>query len=72
MTTAPHRRRLPPGASRALALIPGLALAALLAGVDAWLQPDPAVIGIVVLAPMVDALFGTPRDVAGRSSEDGP
>ncbi|MEA2190814.1 MAG: hypothetical protein QOI73_935 [Solirubrobacteraceae bacterium] len=47
-----------------LALAPALSLAALLTLVDIWAQPPTAVIGFVVLAPLLTALLGTPRDVA--------
>jgi PAS domain S-box-containing protein len=59
----PDRRRLPSGGSRALALAPGLTIAAALTVIDVWAAPPTAVIGIVVLAPLLTALFGTPRDV---------
>ncbi len=48
----------------ALALAPGLAVAGLFALVDATAQPTTAVIGFVVVAPLLTALFGTARDVA--------
>jgi PAS domain S-box-containing protein len=56
--------RLPGHGSGALALAPGLAVVAALAVVDIWLQPSTAVIGMVVVAPMLAALFGRPRDIA--------
>ncbi|HWC26493.1 MAG TPA: GAF domain-containing protein, partial [Solirubrobacteraceae bacterium] len=46
-----------------LALAPGLSVAALLAVVDFALQPSTVLVGFVVLAPLLTALFGTPRDV---------
>ncbi|MEA2154584.1 MAG: hypothetical protein QOE11_724 [Solirubrobacteraceae bacterium] len=53
----------PQGGGRVLALGPGLAIAALLAVIDVWAQPSTAVIGIVVVAPLLTALLGTTRDV---------
>ncbi|MEY2441119.1 MAG: hypothetical protein QOJ46_545 [bacterium] len=47
-----------------LGLAPGLCFAAALAVIDIWVQPSTAVIGIVVLAPLFTALFGSPRDIA--------
>ncbi len=64
--TSPTRdsRRLPRSDSRLLALAPGLSLVAVLAVIDIWAQPSTAVIGIVLVAPLLTALFGTPRDIA--------
>jgi PAS domain S-box-containing protein len=62
--STPHRQRWPPAGSRALALAPGLSIAAVLAAIDIGLQPSTVVIGLVVLAPLLTALFGGPRDVA--------
>jgi PAS domain S-box-containing protein len=62
VTSSPDRRRLP-GGSRALALAPGLTLAAALAAIDAVAQPNQAIIGIVVLAPLLTVLVGGARDV---------
>ncbi|MDX6678658.1 MAG: hypothetical protein QOE31_2710 [Solirubrobacteraceae bacterium] len=64
MTPTPETRRPPASGSRALALAPGLTVAAALTIVDAGLQPDTAVIGVVVLAPLLTLLVGTARDVA--------
>jgi serine phosphatase RsbU (regulator of sigma subunit)/PAS domain-containing protein len=54
---------LPANRSRALALAPGLSIAAALTIIDVWAAPPNAVIGIVVLAPILTALFASPRDV---------
>jgi PAS domain S-box-containing protein len=61
-SSTPDRRRPPAGSSRALA--PGLSFAAALTVIDIWAAPPTAVIGIVVLAPLLTALFASPRDVA--------
>jgi PAS domain S-box-containing protein len=37
---------------------------AALAAIDIWVQPSTAVIGIVLVAPLVTVLFGSARDVA--------
>ena len=60
----PERLRplLPRG--RVMALAPGLAIAVVLAAIDAGGQPPTAVIGFVVVAPLLTALLGTGRDVA--------
>ncbi|MEA2137276.1 MAG: hypothetical protein QOG56_426, partial [Solirubrobacteraceae bacterium] len=50
--------------SRAIALVPGLSIAAAVTLVDVWAAPPNAVIGIVVLAPVLTALVGSVRDVA--------
>ena len=63
MTTTPDRRPLPANRSRALALAPGLSIAAALTIIDIWAAPPNAVIGIVVLAPILTALFAGVRDV---------
>jgi PAS domain S-box-containing protein len=55
---------LAPRADRVLALAPGLLVVSALALIDALAQPSTAVIGIVVVAPLLTALFGTSRDVA--------
>jgi len=57
-------RQLPRRGNRVLSLAPGLAIAALLAVVDAAAQPTTAVIGFIVVAPLLTALVGTARDVA--------
>ena len=54
---------MPPRGNHALALVPGLTVVALLTVVDIWAQPSTAVIGIVLVAPLLAALFGTSRDV---------
>jgi len=64
VTSTPGRRLLPAHGSRVLALAPGLLIAAALTIVDAGLQPSAAVIGIVVLAPLLTVRIGRPRDVA--------
>jgi PAS domain S-box-containing protein len=46
-----------------LALAPGLLIVAVLAVVDIAAQPPTAVVGFVVVAPLVTALLGTSRDV---------
>jgi PAS domain S-box-containing protein len=63
-TSTPARRRVPLTGSRKLALASGLGVAATLTIIDAWAQPSQAVIGLVLVAPLLAALFGTPRDVA--------
>lgn len=45
------------------ALVPGLALVTLLAVIDAWALPAPAVIGVALVAPLLTALFAGPREV---------
>jgi PAS domain S-box-containing protein len=47
-----------------LALAPGLLITAVLAVLDLSIQPSTAVVGLVVLAPLVTAVLGRPRDVA--------
>ncbi|MEA2243392.1 MAG: hypothetical protein QOD24_2948 [Solirubrobacteraceae bacterium] len=59
-----ERLRLPPGGSNVLAVVPGLVIVAALATIDLWVQPSTAVIGIVLVAPLLTALFGSARDVA--------
>jgi PAS domain S-box-containing protein len=63
-SSTPHRRALPVRARHALALAPGLALVAALTVLDLWAQPSNAVIGIVLVAPLLTVLLGTARDVA--------
>ena len=65
-SSRPDRRRPPAGDSRLLALAPALSLAALLTLVDIVVQPPTAIIGFVVLAPLLTALLGsrTTVDVA--------
>jgi PAS domain S-box-containing protein len=62
--TSLETRRLTPGAERLIALAPGLVVAVALALVDGLAQPKTAVIGIIVVAPLLTAVFGTSRDVA--------
>jgi PAS domain S-box-containing protein len=62
--STPERQRWPPGGNRTLGLAPGLSIAAAFTAIDIGLQPSTVVIGIVVLAPLLTALFGGPRDVA--------
>ncbi len=64
MTSSREGLRPPAGASRPLALGLALSLAALLTLVDILFQPPTAVIGFVVVAPLLAAVLGTPRDVA--------
>ncbi len=59
----PDRHRWAPDGNRVLALAPGLAVALLLTVIDLWAQPPTAVIGIVVVAPLLTALLANPRDV---------
>jgi PAS domain S-box-containing protein len=61
--STPERHRWAPGSNRLLALVPGLSIVLLLAVIDLWAQPPTAVIGIVVVAPLLTALIGSPRDV---------
>ena len=49
---------------RALTLLSGLAIAGVLAVLDASIGSSLALIGLVVFAPLVSALHGDPRDVA--------
>jgi PAS domain S-box-containing protein len=60
----PDKRGLPLSRSRILALAPGLSIAAAVTIVDVWAAPPNAVIGIVVLAPVLTALIASARDVA--------
>ena len=62
-SSRPDRRRLPAGDTRLVALAPALTFAAALAIVDILAQPPTAILGFVVLAPLLAALLGTPRDV---------
>jgi PAS domain S-box-containing protein len=57
-----ERRRLPRGGSK-LAVVPGLVIVAALATIDVWAQPSTAVVGMVLVAPLLTALFGGARDV---------
>jgi hypothetical protein len=63
VTSSPDTRRLPGRGGRVLALVPGLSIALTFATIDIWLQPSQAVIGMVLLAPLLTVLLGTPRDV---------
>jgi PAS domain S-box-containing protein len=47
-----------------VALAPGLSIVAALTVLDIWAQPSTAVVGMVLVAPLVTALLGRPRDVA--------
>ncbi len=49
--------------SRVLKLAPGLSIAIVLALVDMLATPPTASIGIVLLAPLITGIIGTPRDV---------
>ena len=49
---------------RALTLATGLSIAGLLAAIDMSIGSALALVGLVVFAPLVIALFGAPRDVA--------
>jgi PAS domain S-box-containing protein len=60
----PERLRLPQRGGRALALAPGLTVAAGLIVIDIAAQPPTAVVGFIVVAPLLTALLGTARDVA--------
>jgi PAS domain S-box-containing protein len=55
---------LPPRGSHGIALAPGLSVVAAFTVVDVWVQPTTAVVGMVLVAPLLTALFGSPRDVA--------
>ncbi|MFP5362593.1 MAG: SpoIIE family protein phosphatase [Thermoleophilia bacterium] len=59
----PSRHRWSPSAIDAVSLAPGLAIVALLAVADAWAQPAVAVVGFAVVAPLLTALIGGPREV---------
>jgi PAS domain S-box-containing protein len=61
---APERLRLRLRGGRAIALAPGLTIAAVLAAIDIGAQPPTAVVGFIVVAPLLTALIGTARDVA--------
>ncbi|MEA2148172.1 MAG: hypothetical protein QOD69_2 [Solirubrobacteraceae bacterium] len=61
----PDRLRLPPArGNRVLALASGLTIAGTLGLIDMLAQPKTAVIGFVVVAPLLTSLFGSARDVA--------
>jgi len=62
--STPNRHRWSPGAVDAAALAPGVALAALLGAIDLWAQPATAVVGLVLVAPLLTALLTGPREVA--------
>jgi PAS domain S-box-containing protein len=59
----PAARRLPWHGRRVPALAPGLAIAAALTLIDVFGEPPIAVIGIVLLAPLLTGIIGSPRDV---------
>ncbi len=61
--STPGGRRLPAGGNPRLGLVPGLLLVGALATIDAWLMPSNVVIALVVLAPLLTVLLGSPRDV---------
>jgi PAS domain S-box-containing protein len=61
--TAPDSRWLTPRDVQAVALAPGLSIVAALTLLDILVQPSTAVIGIVLVAPLVTVLLGTARDV---------
>jgi len=61
--STPDRRRLPGRRTSRLAPVPGLLLVAVLATVDYLLTPTNVVIALVVLAPLLTVLLGSPRDV---------
>jgi PAS domain S-box-containing protein len=63
-SSTPERPRPPLRNSHAVALAPGLLIVAALAVIDIWLQPSTAVIGTVLVAPLLTALFGSSRHVA--------
>ena len=62
--STPQGSRWPPGVSRALTLAPGIAVLTLLTVLDVLVQPSAAIIGIVIVAPLLTMLFGATRDVA--------
>ena len=66
--STPEWHRWPPRAIKPAALAPGLALIALLTVVDAWAQPSTAVVGFVIVAPLLTALVSGPREVAAIAS----
>jgi PAS domain S-box-containing protein len=57
------RLRLPQRGKRVLALTSGLTIVAALTAIDIWAQPPTALVGFVVVAPLLTALLGTGRDV---------
>jgi PAS domain S-box-containing protein len=59
-----ERRRLPLRGSHVAALAAGLSIVAAFTVVDISVQPTTAVVGMVLVAPLLTALFGTARDVA--------
>ena len=63
MPSPPDSRRLWSRDAQVLALAPGLSIVVALALVDIVLQPPTAVIGIVLVAPLVTVLLGTARAV---------
>ena len=63
MTSPTDRLRQQLSGTSRLALVSGLAIAATLALVDILAQPTTAVIGFVVVAPLLTSLFGSARDV---------
>ena len=63
MPSPSDSRRLLPRDAQALALAPGLTIVAALALIDILLQPSTAVVGTVLVAPLVTVLLGTARDV---------
>ena len=64
MTSPTTDRVRSPQRSRVLGLAPGLAIVALFTGIDVGARPTTAVIGFILVAPLVTALAGTWRDVA--------
>ncbi|HTN23548.1 MAG TPA: GAF domain-containing protein, partial [Solirubrobacteraceae bacterium] len=64
MTSPTTDRVRSPQSSRVLGLAAGLAIAALFTGIDLGAQPTTAVVGFVLVAPLVTALLGMARDVA--------
>jgi PAS domain S-box-containing protein len=61
--TSPTDRARQLSATRLLALASGLTIAGTLALVDLLAQPTTAVIGFVIIAPLLTSLVGTARDV---------
>jgi PAS domain S-box-containing protein len=61
--STPERHRWPLGGNRVLALLLGLSVVLAVTVIDLWAQPPTAVIGLVVVAPLMTALLAGPREV---------